>query len=576
MDLTGGRQRHAAAGHPATALVLGPLLRHVGERDATIWLETSTTCAVTIRVAGLTATERTFEVAGHHYAIVALSGLDPASSSEYAVDLDGSPVWPLPDSPFPPSRIRTLAPTTGAVRLLFGSCREPGDEPGRAGSDPDVLSVYAMRMASQAHETWPDLLVMMGDQVYADDPSPAMRRFIRDRRAHRPGPRDEVVDYEEYAALYAEAWGRPEIRWLLSTLPSAMIFDDHDVRDDWNTSHAWREDMQATEWWEERITAALMSYWVYQHLGNLSPGELCTDATLAAVRAARDGADVLRCFAQAADREADGAKGTMWSFRRDLGRVRLLVIDSRCGRILANGSRSMVAGDEFRWIEEQVEDGAYDHLVVGTSLPWLLPRALHDIESWDEAISDGTRGRTMARFGEWLRRAVDLEHWAAFRESFDQLSELFGRVGRGTGGEVAPATICVLSGDVHHSYVAEAVYPEPITSRVYQITCSPMHNTIPRAMRFVFRLGWSTRAARATRVLGRRFGVPALPIEWHHPAGPQFGNELALLAFDGRSASVTFERALPAPALLPGEQRGLRDEGLAVATELSLTATESR
>ena len=23
-----------------------------------------------------------------------------------------------------------------------------------------------------------------------------------------------------------------------------MIFDDHDVRDDWNTSHAWRLDMQ--------------------------------------------------------------------------------------------------------------------------------------------------------------------------------------------------------------------------------------------------------------------------------------------------------------------------------------------
>ncbi len=172
-----------------------------------------------------------------------------------------------------------------------------------------------------------------------------------------------------------------------------MMFDDHDVRDDWNTSHAWRMDMQATQWWEGRITAALMSYWVYQHLGNLSPDGLRSNATLAAIRSAPDGEDVLRGFAQAADREADGAKGTMWSFRRDLGRVRLLVIDSRCGRILADGRHSMVGEQEFRWIEEQVEDGGYDHLVVGTSVPWLLPRALHDIESWDEAIADGSNGR---------------------------------------------------------------------------------------------------------------------------------------------------------------------------------------
>src|SRR3712207_8851978 len=56
-----------------------------------------------------------------------------------------------------------------------------------------------------------------------------------------------------------------------------MIFDDHDVRDDWNTSAAWRERMEATSWWHGRIVAGLASYWVYQHLGNLSPGERAKD-----------------------------------------------------------------------------------------------------------------------------------------------------------------------------------------------------------------------------------------------------------------------------------------------------------
>ena len=167
---------------------------------------------------------------------------------------------------------------------------------------------------------------------------------------------------------------------------------------------------------------------------------------------------MLREFAAAADKEADGHKGAQWSYRRDLGDVRLLVIDSRCGRVLESGDRSMVSDAEFRWIEEQVE-GPYDHLLVGTSLPWLLARALHDIESWNEVLADGARGPLVARWAEKLRRAADLEHWAAFRQSFDRLAELFRCVGRGDhagSGRQPPGSICVLSGDVHHAYAARA------------------------------------------------------------------------------------------------------------------------
>src|SRR5438045_6250313 len=94
----------------------------------------------------------------------------------------------------------------------------------------------------------------------------------------------------------------------------------------------------------------------------------------------------------------------MWSYRRDFGPVRLLVIDSRCGRILADGRRSMISDAEFEWVERQTSEGGYDHLVVGTSMPWLLPRALHDIESWNEALAAGSRGRVMGRLAEWIRR----------------------------------------------------------------------------------------------------------------------------------------------------------------------------
>ena len=261
---------------------------------------------------------------------------------------------------------------------------------------------------------------------------------MRTRRDIRRPPHKEVADFEEYTRLYQESWSEPSIRWLLSTLPSSMIFDDHDVRDDWNTSAAWRQDMQQTAWWEERITGALMSYWIYQHLGNLSPAGLTTDTMYQVVRELPDGGPALRAFAQAADREADGAKGTMWSYRRDFGPVRLLVIDSRCGRVLAEDRRSMISDAEFAWVEHQVDDGGFEHLVVATSMPWLLPRALHDIESWNEALCGGSRGRLLARINERLRRAVDLEHWAAFRHSFDRLASLLARVGKGEHGGAGP------------------------------------------------------------------------------------------------------------------------------------------
>ena len=110
--------------------------------------------------------------------------------------------------------------------------------------------------------------------------SPVTARFIRARRDTREEPGEEVADFEEYTRLYRESWSDPDIRWLLSTVPSVMIFDDHDVNDDWNISWSWIEEMRRQPWWDDRITGAFMSYWIYQHIGNLSPPELAAEELL--------------------------------------------------------------------------------------------------------------------------------------------------------------------------------------------------------------------------------------------------------------------------------------------------------
>ena len=106
------------------------------------------------------------------------------------------------------------------------------------------------------------------------------------------------------------------MRWLLSVVPTAMIFDDHDVHDDWNTSAAWRRDYQAKPWWRDRITGAYMSYWIYQHLGNLSPEDLGKNEMWRRVQERRGTRP--RCSATSRSAPTTPAGGIRWSFRRDL------------------------------------------------------------------------------------------------------------------------------------------------------------------------------------------------------------------------------------------------------------------
>ncbi|WP_405618482.1 alkaline phosphatase family protein [Streptomyces sp. NBC_01511] len=549
-----------------TGLRLGPLLRYVdGESagTATIWVETDRPCTAEVRCeGGAYGSSRTFLIAGHHYALIPVTGLTPGTAVAYEVLLDELRVWPPENSPFPPSVIRTPAapsPAAGAgagsenatpaevtpapeLRVSFGSCRwasGPVGEPDPVG--PDALQTLAATLAADPGAVRPDVLLLLGDQVYADETSPATRRRLAERRDLAEPPGAEVADYEEYTLLYDESWSDPRVRWLLSTVPSCMIFDDHDVIDDWNTSASWVAGMRTEPWWRERILSGLMSYWVYQHLGNLSPAELAADQLYAAVRAEPDGTGRLREFAAEAD--ADPAR-VRWSYRRDFGRTRLLMVDSRAARVLEEGHRDMLDPEEAGWVRDQAltDPGDRDHLLIGTSLPWLLPPLVHDAESWNAALARGERGKRWARFGEKLRRAADLEHWAAFPTSFEKLARLIAEVGDGPD---APATVCVLSGDVHHAYVAEPAWRKgrQPRSRVVQLTCSPVHNSIPLTIRLGFRFGWSRVGRRLGRAFARHGRVAAPSVTWGKTGGPWFGNQLMTLTLRGRAARLSLVQA---------------------------------
>jgi hypothetical protein len=528
-----------------TSLVLGPLLRYVDATSATVWVETSSATRVCVVAGEREAVARTFAVHGHHYALVELTGLEPGSRSPYTVRLGDEQVWPSNDpvfAEFPPSVIATLEPGK-PLRMAFGSCRVSvdHDEEGTEKFGVDAMRAYALFMAGITEsdqveggdpgERWPDLALFLGDQVYADETSDEMRAFIEERRDPEQAPWYELQDYEEYAHLYRLAWSDPANRWLLSTLPSAMIFDDHDIRDDWNTSWTWRQDMEATSWWHDRVVGGLASYWVHQHLGNLGPEERHADELWKHISSydgpgELDVSDALDALADRADQHPETYR---WSYSRDFDtQARLVVVDSRAARVLDPEHRSMLDEGELMWLDAQLQ-GDVDHLLIGTSLPFLLAPGLHHIESFGEAIAEGAWGAPGMALGEWARKRADLEHWGAFERGFRDVAEIVLEVATGRRGR-APRTITFLSGDVHHSYVAEAWPRDGLAaSRILQAVCSPIRNPLPKGMRGFTALAAARATGAVARLLSLAGRVSPEPIRWAVTQGPWYDNNLAVL-----------------------------------------------
>jgi hypothetical protein len=321
-----------------------------------------------------------------------------------------------------------------------------------------------------------------------------------------------------------------------------MIFDDHDVHDDWNTSKDWVEEYRAKPWWDERIIGALMSYWIYQHLGNLSPRELDDDELYQRVCDSDDAAPMLREFAFKADREVEG---TRWSYCRQIGQTKLVVMDSRAGRVLEPGERQMVDDEEWEYIRSEAR-GDHNHLLLATSLPYLLAPGMQYLESWNEAVCDGAWGSAWAKLGEKIRQGLDLEHWAAFGKSFHRVREMLEEVGSGEDGQEPPASIVLLSGDVHHAYLARAHFAASNGDRspVYQAVCSPLRNPLDRHERRAIRIGMSRAAERVGQVLARAARVSPEDVRWSIDEGPWFDNQVATLELDGRRAWMALDKAV--------------------------------
>ncbi|MCE7630132.1 alkaline phosphatase family protein, partial [Vibrio fluvialis] len=82
-------------------------------------------------------------------------------------------------------------------------------------------------------------------------------------------PADKLTEWQnELKNIREFASGLGQVQRLMAHLPTYMIFDDHDVTDDWNLTVGWEQAAYSNAFSKRIIGNALISYWLFQGWGN--------------------------------------------------------------------------------------------------------------------------------------------------------------------------------------------------------------------------------------------------------------------------------------------------------------------
>lgn len=484
-------------------LRVGPIVRTIGPHHVAIWTEWTHPCEVTLRAvpANHTANQeqdiksfpsRTIMVGKRHYAITGLTGLEAATWYTYQIAStrqDGEQFLPpATDSLVQSFRTLDLPETGQALRLAYGSCRK------QTSLQPDALSAFGSWLlhSMQERETnWPHLLLLIGDQIYADDYTGRRKRTqpLSQDDPSQKSSRTGAQTFTEFADLYESAWtGNDGIRQVFAALPVYMIFDDHEVTNGWNISPAWRA-LALQHGLEQTLVDGLAAYWIYQGWGNICMQSAENHPLVDIMqKAALSGEDVLEDLRAWMRREVYEDTSLRWHYQIPTAPP-IFVTDVRADRpAILNGvancddptrimSREQMM--ELRiWMREQ---DSTDVLLV-SSVPVLLTpfigfaEYLTAVRPLQHVPFRPLRklGSYLAGLQQKLALRMSFDHWPVFAETWHEFVKLLA---------TRKHDIVVLSGDVHFSYSIEAHRGSFLSRKhanVYQLVASPFNNILER------------------------------------------------------------------------------------------------
>lgn len=424
--------------------------------------------------------------------------------------------------------------------ILHGSCRKPHFHSDDALAQVDVLHKNAFKKQND----FPDLLLMTGDQIYADDVAGPMLKAIHsviDRlglyhealegavvtntnelATHEHGyyereqllpqiatntvlssiffgakkkpvftsvnAQNHLIGSAEIIAMYLLVWSDtlwadinidkdgippkyhaifdkehealngfvkqlPQVRRALAHIPTYMIFDDHDVTDDWNLTRGWEQEVYGNPLSKRMIGNALIGYLLCQGWGN-APKKV---APLIAKVQESMGESGLKSHDEIID---DLLDFDQWHYRLDTTPP-IEVLDTRTQRWRSESNMNKPSG-LMDW--EALCD--FQHSIIGKESVIVVSAAPIYGVKVIEAIQ-----KVFTFFGKAL--TVDAENWMAHKGTANVILNIFRHY-------KTPPDFIILSGDVHYSFVYDVRLRFRRNSpHITQFTCSGLKNAFP-------------------------------------------------------------------------------------------------
>jgi len=227
-------------------ITLGPVIGKVTDTTARILIEVDSEAQVTCDATDFNnnVITQTGSFTKDRPSVFKLQGLMP--ETEYEITFRGV------TANYPKGRVRTFGINADNLNVAAVSCNFLGR---RGGSDlwADLRDRYIMPGDI-------DLLLHVGDQIYGDATFARALTIIKSNQPKTKKAQDEQI-LEAYRRLYRVWWAEPSTRDVLANVSNLMIWDDHEIRDDWGSR---REDSDPSSI-EYRIgTLARQAYREYQ------------------------------------------------------------------------------------------------------------------------------------------------------------------------------------------------------------------------------------------------------------------------------------------------------------------------
>ena len=267
-------------------------------------------------------------------------------------------------------------------------------------------------------------------------------------------PEKFIKNYEqEKGHIEAFRDDLPHTQRVFAHLPTYMIFDDHDVTDDWNLTRGWEEAAYGNPYSRRIIGNALLGYLVFQGLGN-DPKQFAPLFN-----------DHLHWFTEQGLQGHDELITTLLSWNRwhfELETTpKLIVLDTRTHRWRSEDSMSKPSGlmdwESLNHLQQELLN--QPKAIIVSAAPIFGVKVIEVIQS------------IFTFFGKAL--VVDAENWMAHKGTASVILNIFQH-------KQSPKDIIVLSGDVHYSFVYDVRLRFKLGgTRIQQITCSGIKNCFP-------------------------------------------------------------------------------------------------